>query len=117
MGFGRGVLFSVRSTSASDARIVVERSTAGVMSIAGEIDARSSGNSAITRSTASMMLAPGERYRMTRTDGLPLARPTLRKSSTESTTSPTSVRRTAAPLRYATISGRYSAAVLAWSLS
>ena len=38
----------------------------------------------VTRSTVSMMLAPGWRLRMTSTAGLPLARPALRRSSTES---------------------------------
>ncbi len=37
---------SVRSTSLSDARIVVERSTAAARSIAGEIAARNSGSNA-----------------------------------------------------------------------
>ena len=50
---------SVRSTSLSEARMVVERSTATAMSIAGEIEAWSCGSSAFTRSTVSMMLAPG----------------------------------------------------------
>ena len=46
------------------------------------------------RSTVSMMLAPGWRKIITSTDGFPLAYPALRRSSTESTTSPTSPTRT-----------------------
>ena len=52
---------SVRSISAREARIVVERSTATAMSMAGEIEALSSGINAFTRSTVSMMLALGAR--------------------------------------------------------
>ncbi len=54
-------IMSVRSMSAREARIVVERSTATPISIAGEIEALSSGMSASTRSTVSMMLALGAR--------------------------------------------------------
>ena len=43
--------------------------------------------------------------------------PALRRSCTESTTSATAESCTGAPLRQATISGMYSAAVLAWSLA
>jgi len=90
---------SVYSTSRSEARMVVVRSEAIVSSAPAGIDARSWGRTSFTRSTVSMMLAPGSRERMTSTDGRPLARPWLRRSSTESTTSATSARRTAAPLR------------------
>ena len=106
-----------RPTSRSDARIVAVRSIAGVSVIALGIDARSSGSRAVTRSTVSMMFALGWRLMITSTDGLPLAIPALRRSCTESTTSATSVSWTALPLRYATISGMYSAAVFAWSLA
>ena len=41
----------------------------------------------------------------------------MRTSCTESTTSATSASRTGAPFRQATISGRYSAAVRAWSFA
>ena len=90
---------SVISTSCSEARIVVDRSTATERSIDGGIDACRDGNNAFTRSTVSMMLAPGCRLRITRTAGLPLAIPALRRFSTESTTSPTSDRRTGDPFR------------------
>ncbi len=48
--------------------------------------------------------------------GWPLARPTARRSSPASRTSATSESRTAAPLRQATRSGRYSSAKRSWSL-
>ena len=54
---------------------------------------------------------------MISTDGLPLAYPALRKSSTESTASPRSEIRTGDPFRYATINGLYSAALNSWSLA
>ena len=79
--------------------MVVERSIASERSMAGEIEARSVGSSAFTRSTVAMMLALGERLRMISTAGLPLARPALRMFSTESLTWPTSDSRTGAPLR------------------
>ncbi len=50
---------NVRSTSRNDVRMVVERSTATPMSMAGEIEALSWGSSAFTRSTVLMMFAPG----------------------------------------------------------
>ncbi len=62
----------------------------------------SSGISARTLSTVSMMLAPGWRVTSTITAGWPLNRPSVLTFSTLSTTSATSCRRTAAPLRQAT---------------
>ena len=50
---------SVRSTSCSEARIVVVRSIATFMSMSVGIEALSAGISALTRSTVSMMLALG----------------------------------------------------------
>ena len=50
-------------------------------------------------STVSMMLAFGWRLMMISTEGLPFDEPALRRSCTESTTSPRSVSLTAAPLR------------------
>ena len=97
---------SVRSTSRSDARIVVVRSIITSRLIAPGIDARNVGSAALTASTVSMMFAFGCRLMMISTDGLPFAEPALRTSCTESTTSPSSVSFTAVPLRYATISGR-----------
>ncbi len=92
-------MISVISTSRNEVRIVTERSTARLTSIAGETEARNCGISAFTRSTIPMMLAPGCRYTIIMTASLPLERPRLRRFSTESSTSPTSVSRTAAPLR------------------
>src|SRR6185436_12378096 len=56
---------SVRSTSRSDARIVVVRSITGDSVIAFGIDARNVGSIAITLSTVSMMLAFGCRLMIT----------------------------------------------------
>ncbi len=52
-------IIMVRSTSRSEARIVVVRSFVGVMVMLGGIEACSAGTSALIRSTTSMMLAPG----------------------------------------------------------
>ena len=108
---------SVSSTSAMDARMVVLRSIITDRSMAPGIEARSWGSSAFTRSTVAMMFAPGCRNMMMRTPGLPFAMPVVRRSSTESCTSATSERCTAAPWRWATISGRYCAARSSWSLA
>ena len=51
----------VSSTSRTDARIVVVRSSATDSVTVGGSDARSAGSSALMRSTVSMMLAPGWR--------------------------------------------------------
>ena len=53
---------------------------------------------------------------MTSTERLPLAWPSLRMFSVESSTSATSESLTGAPLRQAMISERYSSATVAWSL-
>ncbi len=90
---------SVHLVSASDARIVRLRSETIVTLTSVGSEACSCGSSASTWSTVSMMFAPGCRCRITSTDGSPSARPSLRRSWTESSTSPTSLRRTAAPLR------------------
>ena len=90
---------SVRSTSRSDARMVLVRSSTTSRLIARGIDARSKGMRSRTRSAVSMMLAFGCRLMMRSTEGFPFEDPALRRSSTESTTSATSERRTAAPLR------------------
>ena len=86
--------------------MVVVRSIITSSWIALGIDARSVGSISLMRSTVSMMFAFGWRLMMMSTEGLPLAEPALRKSCTESTTSPRSVSFTADPLRYATTSGR-----------
>ena len=88
-----------RSTSCSAARMVGVRSIASDKSMAPGIDARSCGSKRFTRSTVSIMLAPGCRFKITSTAGLPLASPALRKSCTESLTSAISLSRTAVPLR------------------
>ncbi len=67
-------------------------------------------------STVSIMLAAGWREMMMMMAGLPLESPAVRMSSTESVTLAISERRTAAPLRKATTSGRYSAALSSWSV-
>ena len=90
---------SVLSTSRRLARMVGVRSSATCRSIALGIDACSRGRSAVTRSTVAMIFAFGCRFRISNTDGLPFADPALRRSCTESDTSATSDRRTAAPLR------------------
>ena len=79
--------------------MVVVRSTTMLRWMAGGMDACNCGSRARMRSTVSIMLAAGWRKRMMSTAGLPLARPALRRSSTESTTRATSDRRTGAPLR------------------
>src|SRR6516162_3128888 len=74
------------STSWTEARMVVVRSTATVRCNDGEIEARRKGSRAIRRSTVSIMLAPGWRKMAMSTPGFPFERPRLRESSTESTT-------------------------------
>ena len=75
---------SVFSVSASDWRMVFERSTATVeVDVAGQRRRRAAAVRRCTPSTASMMFAPGWRDRTTATPGLPLTRPALRRSSTE----------------------------------
>ena len=64
---------------------------------AREIEACNWGSSAATRSTVSMMFAPGCRKMITSTAGFPLVSPMLRRSSTDSLdTSRRRARRTAA---------------------
>ena len=58
----------------------------------------SCGRTSRTRSTVSMMLAPGLRKSTSSTAGLPLARPAVRRSSTESSTVATSDSRSTAPV-------------------
>ncbi len=101
----------VSSTSCSEARIELVLSVATCRSMSPGNWALSSGSSARTPSTVSMMLAPGWRVTSTTTAGLPLNSPSVRTSSGPSLTVATSDSFTAAPLRQATVSGRYSAAV------
>jgi hypothetical protein len=88
---------SVHSTSRSDSRIVVLRSTAIERSTAAGRAARNSGSIARTRSTVPMMLAPGSRKITTTTAGILFIRPSFRRSSTESSTSPSADSLTGAP--------------------
>ena len=90
---------SVRSVSRSEARMVVERSQAKPMSRSAGSAAFSLGIESRTSSTVEMMFAPGWRKTITSTAGLPSARPRLRRSWTESSTSATSFSRSASPLR------------------
>ncbi len=90
---------SVRSTSCSEARMVVVRSEAIRILIAAGIDALSTGSIALMRSTVSMMLASGCLKMISRMAGWPSAMPALRRSSTESTTVPRLDSSTGAPLR------------------
>ncbi len=106
-------MHSVRSTSCSEARMVVVLSCVTVMSMAAGIEAFSCGSMARMLSTVSMMLASGCLVTEIRIAGLPLTRPALRRSSTESTTSPRLLINTGAPLRYATTRSLYCAAFLA----
>ncbi len=55
----RIAITSVRSTSNTEARIVVVRSSTICMLIAAGIDALSDGSAAFTRSTVLMIFAPG----------------------------------------------------------
>ena len=97
---------SVRSTSRSEARMVAVLSEATSRSIAAGIEARSAGRIAFTRSTVAITFAPGWRRIRISTAGRPSASPAFRRSWTESLTLATSPRRTGAPSRQATISGR-----------
>ena len=90
---------SVRWVSFSAERMVVERSEAKVMSRSVGSAAFRRGTAARTPSMVVMMLAPGWRKTITSTAGWPSASPRLRRSWTESSTSATSDRRTASPLR------------------
>src|SRR5580700_677563 len=108
---------NVNSISLTDARIVVVRSNVGVNVTDGGIDARNSGNSALIRSTVSMIFAPGCRPIPITTAGLPLAYPEFLRSSIPSVTFAISLSRTGAPLRYATINGAYCSGCNSWSVS
>ena len=110
-------MMRVFSTSESEARMVAVRSMATPSSAAAGIEAERNGMRSRTRCTVSRMLAFGSRLTMISTAGRPFASPALRTSCTESTTSATSERRTAAPFLYETMSGRYSEAWRAWSLA
>ena len=74
------------------------RSITICVSMAEGMEAFSAGIAARMRSTVSMMLAPGWRKIMMRTEGLPLTKPAARMFSVESWTFATSDNLTAAPL-------------------
>ena len=88
----------VNCTSSTEERMVVVRSTTMPTWMAGGMDASNSGSRERMRSTVSIMLAAGWRKRMMSTAGLPLERPALRRSCTESATVATSESWTALPL-------------------
>jgi hypothetical protein len=96
---------SVNSTSRSEPRMELVLSDATCSVTSGGSCACSSGSSARTLSTVSMMLAEGCRVISTMIAGSPLNRPSVRVSSTPSSTSATSCSRTAAPLRQAMTMG------------
>ncbi len=87
-------MISVRVTSLTDARMVVVRSSATSMCIAGGTDACSLGSMASTLSTVLITFAPGDLNTMSRMPGLPLKRPPVWMFSTPSITSATSRMRT-----------------------
>src|ERR1700733_7004283 len=86
------------STSWTDARIVVARSSAIATSIPGLIDFVSCGNSALTREITSRMFAPGWRRTITITVRSPSYQPATRRFSTSSVTVATSPSRTPAAM-------------------
>ena len=90
---------SVASISSSDERIELVLSDATCSVTSSGSWACSSGSMARTASTVAITFAPGWRVTSTTTAGLPLNRPSVLVFSTPSTTSATSDRRTAAPLR------------------
>ena len=79
--------------------MVEVRSIATPRSAAAGIDAVRKGSRSRMRCTVCRMFALGSRLMMISTAGRPFASPALRMSWTESFTSATSDRRTAAPLR------------------
>ena len=90
---------SVVCTSATDARMVVLRSSATFTSMAGEMERASSGRSFCTRSITSTMLAPGCRRMISSTARSPSHQAAARWFSTSSITRATSPSRTGVPSR------------------
>src|SRR6266496_6038711 len=80
-------------TSLKAARMEVVRSSATASWMEGGMEARRVGRRSYTRSTVSIMLAPGCRNKTSTTARLPSASPPVRTSSTELTTVATSPRR------------------------
>src|SRR6202167_3205986 len=91
---------SVRSTSFTDARMVVVRSSITVKSIAAGMEAFKEGMDARMRSTVSMIWAPGCREIIYKMAGFPFTTPGARTFSTESPTSEKTDGLTAKPLSY-----------------
>ncbi len=89
---------SDRSTSFTDARIVVVRSSTISESMPCGIVALMYGSASRMRFTVAMMFAPGCREIMIGIDRFPFKYPAARMFCTESVTSATSASRTAAPL-------------------
>ncbi len=104
----------VISTSRTDARMVVVRSIASVMSIAGEIACFSWGRAAFTPSMVRRMFAPGCRRMIIRTARFPSIQAARRLFSTSSITRATCPSRTPAPFWYETTSWLYASAPNSW---
>ena len=96
---------SASSTFLTEARIVTVWSSTGRRVTSAGTRARRYGSSARIRSTVSMMLTPGWRKMTSTTAVSPFDTAPARRSSTAPRTSATSMRRTGAPLRHATIKG------------
>ena len=90
-------IISVRSTSLTEARMVVVRSRTMVVSVPNGMDALMYGICARIASTVWMMLAPGWRKMISITARLPLRYPAARTFCTESVTCAMSESRTALP--------------------
>jgi hypothetical protein len=95
-------------TSRTDSRIASDRSyTTSTLTAAG-ICARSAGRSLRIPSTTPTVFVPGWRWTASTTARVFLNQLATLSSCTLSMTLPSSSRRTGAPLRYVTISGRYA---------
>ena len=90
---------SVRSTSCNEARIVVDRSTATVMSIAGDTEARRSGNQRLDPVDGLDDVGAGLAIEDDENRRLAVGEAGIAQVLDRSTTSATSESRTAAPLR------------------
>jgi hypothetical protein len=97
---------SSNCTSSTDARMVVVRSVRTDTSTPAGSVRFSCGRSAVMRSTTSMTLAPGWRWTLRITAGVSFIQAACRTFSASSVTVATSLSRTGAPFRYATMTGR-----------
>ena len=100
----RTLRINVLSTSWTEARMVVVRSTATWRSMAGEIDSLRKGRAFLTPSMVERMFAPGWRRMIMRTQRWPSTQPANRLFSTSSNTLATSPSRRVAPPWVDTIS-------------